>query len=217
MASFQKAYDAVIVPHEGGYASAATAASIGDSGGETYKGVARNYNPTWAGWAIIDAYKAQYGVPKWNSYIPSPTLDKLVLDLAKKEYWDKNRLGEVLQQPIANLLMDITYNSGPVQAALTVQRVLDIADDGIVGLQTITAINKADPVKLLTDLVAYRKSWLSTHLAGKTFLTTLLNRTQSYMSGIKDLVTGKGSVIIPLLLLAGLTAFGIHQYKKSQK
>lgn len=217
MASFQKAYDAVIVPHEGGYASAATAASIGDSGGETYKGVARNYNPTWAGWQIIDDYKAKYGVPKWNSYIPSPALDKLVLDLAKKEYWDKNRLGDIVQQPIANLLMDITYNSGPVQAALTVQRVLGITADGIIGNQTITAINKADPAKLLTDLVTYRKNWLSTHLAGKTFLTTLLNRTESYMKGIKDLVTSNGSVIVPAMIIIGLAAFGYYQYRKSQK
>lgn len=29
----------------------------GDKGGETYKGIARNFHPSWAGWAIIDAIK----------------------------------------------------------------------------------------------------------------------------------------------------------------
>jgi len=66
MADFDKYYP-ILLKAEGGYASAEFAAKYNDKGGETYKGIARNFNPAWEGWAIIDAYKAKNGIPKWKS------------------------------------------------------------------------------------------------------------------------------------------------------
>lgn len=51
-AAFYKAH-AHTLGMEGGYANVS-----GDSGGETYKGISRNNHPKWAGWKLIDTYKA---------------------------------------------------------------------------------------------------------------------------------------------------------------
>ena len=48
MADFNKAYKATM-GHEGGYVD-----DPADKGGETYKGIARRYNPGWGGWKQID-------------------------------------------------------------------------------------------------------------------------------------------------------------------
>jgi len=59
---------------EGGYNKGIT----GDSGGETYRGIARNYNPNWEGWKVIDGIKPL----KYNQVIQS--LEPMVNDF----YWN---------------------------------------------------------------------------------------------------------------------------------
>ena len=51
MANFKEAFEKTM-GHEGGYGN-----DPDDAGGETYKGIARVYNPGWSGWAVIDAAK----------------------------------------------------------------------------------------------------------------------------------------------------------------
>lgn len=46
--NFLKSYD-ILIKHEGGYVN-----DPDDKGGETYKGIARKFNPDWKGWKIID-------------------------------------------------------------------------------------------------------------------------------------------------------------------
>lgn len=216
MANFASGYKAVIVPNEGGYVPLATAISIGDSGGETYKGVSRNNNPSWPGWGIIDKYKAQYGIPKLNYYFVSPALDKMVYDLGYKNYWQINKLDSVNSQAIANLIMDIDYGSGPYIGAISAQRALGITADGDIGTQTLNAINNANQSKLLTDLVAYREQWLKTNQAGKSYLPVLLKRTESYLSGAASLVSNNKSIVIPVLL-AGGAVIGLYFYSRRSK
>lgn len=50
MANFQRSFSKTSV-FEGGYAN-----NPNDKGGETYRGIARNHHPKWAGWKIIDTY-----------------------------------------------------------------------------------------------------------------------------------------------------------------
>ena len=51
MAIFEPAFKLLIL-HEGGYAN-----NKNDIGGETYRGIARNYWPKWVGWKLIDHIK----------------------------------------------------------------------------------------------------------------------------------------------------------------
>lgn len=196
MANFNESYD-ILKKHEGGYVSAATALKIKDSGGETYKGVARNYNPDWKGWAIVDAYKAKNGIPKHGSYIPSPELDYHVKTISKIKYWDVVKLDNVKDQSIANLLMDIAFGSGPSIAAKSVQRVLKLKADGKVGPITVEAINKANPNTLLTNLINYRTSWLKEHLKDEPakIVAALVARAKSYLVENKKAVGGVGLLV----------------------
>ena len=56
-----------------------------DMGGETYRGVARNYHPQWEGWAIVDARKQALGRPlRRNERIPSAELDRMIWTSIKR-------------------------------------------------------------------------------------------------------------------------------------
>ena len=206
MANFNSAYD-IIKVHEGGYVSKATAEKIKDSGGETYKGIARNYNPAWKGWSIVDAYKAKNGIPKHGSYITSPELDFLVKGLAKVNYWDVVKLDNIKDQGVSNLMMDIAFNSGPSISAKSVQRVLKLTADGKVGPITIEAINKANPTTLLKDLVNYRTSWLTQVLKDKPqkVVAVLVARAQSYL--VENANVAKGVSGVALLVGLGVAVF----------
>lgn len=54
MATFNDAFKK-LVKTEGSYVC-----DSDDSGGETYRGISRRYNPKWEGWNIIDTYKRSY-------------------------------------------------------------------------------------------------------------------------------------------------------------
>ena len=57
MASFKEAWEETSAV-EGGYVD-----DDDDRGGETYRGVARNFHPDWPGWDRIDAAKDDPGFP----------------------------------------------------------------------------------------------------------------------------------------------------------
>lgn len=159
MADFEKYYP-TLKKHEGGYASADFAASINDAGGETYLGIARNFNQSWEGWKIIDEYKAAHGEPKWNSYISDPRLPELAKQHSKKAYWDFLCLDKFVNQSVAEYLMDFGFNSGLKTVAKAVQKIVGVSVDGSIGSKSLEAINGYDQQKLFDELVAYRVSFL---------------------------------------------------------
>jgi lysozyme family protein len=55
MAHFKTAY-ALTMGHEGIYSN-----NPKDRGGETYKGIARKFHPSWEGWKAIDRMKNKPG------------------------------------------------------------------------------------------------------------------------------------------------------------
>ncbi|HVD96918.1 MAG TPA: glycosyl hydrolase 108 family protein [Cytophagaceae bacterium] len=155
MADFSIYYPKLL-RYEGGYASPAYAAKMGDTGGETYCGIARNYNKDWAGWKIIDDYKKQKGEPAYNSRINDPQLYELALELTKKQYWDKIRMDEVNSQSLAEMIMDFGFNSGIGTSIKAVQNILKMPITAVVNNGDIIAINKADAHTLFTQLQNYR-------------------------------------------------------------
>lgn len=79
---FDKAYK-ILIEHEGGYVN-----DPNDPGGETYKGIARKFNPEWAGWKIIDKYKRDNRLVV-DKQLDLVELESLVKLFYKEEYWDK--------------------------------------------------------------------------------------------------------------------------------
>lgn len=151
MANFEKAF-AITLGHEGGYSNDPL-----DVGGETYKGVARKANPTWAGWGILDNFKKdKKNFPK--NLDDDSALQFHVKKLYKTSYWDVNKLDSVNDQNIANEAFDTGVNMGTVVAAKYIQEALnllnrnqksypDIKVDGIIGNITLGILNSHPNLK----------------------------------------------------------------------
>jgi len=149
MANFDEAFDKTM-GHEGGYVNDPT-----DAGGETYRGIARVYNPQWEGWDIIDDTKPN---------INDSELDPYVRQFYEERYWDVNRLDE-FPQSIANEMFDTGVNMGIGRAAKFLQECLnylnrngqlftDLVVDGAIGSASLNALAKVkkDEEILLTML-----------------------------------------------------------------
>ncbi len=148
MADFLKAYR-ITREHEGGYHNASGINSA-DRGGETFKGVARKFHGTWAGWTEIDKLKREPSFPK--NAENNPVLNSMVIAFYKKNFWDVNKMDEIQNQAIANEIFDTGVNMGVKTAALFLQRTLNYLNrnqksykninvDGIIGRITVGLVN----------------------------------------------------------------------------
>lgn len=144
MADFKTAYTITSVV-EGGYAN-----NPHDSGGETYKGIARNTAKNWNGWPFIDSIKKAVGNSASNinrEAAKNSTLQQYVLDFYKAYYWNTLNLDSLNDQKMANELYDTGVNMGIVTAGKFFQRVLNVATktdltvDGKIGPKTIGLFN----------------------------------------------------------------------------
>lgn len=127
MAQFNPAYEGMI-RDEGGYRLHTVE---GDTGGMTYAGIARNKNPDWPGWAIIDAGQTP------------PT--QLVRDFYLIGYWLPIRGDDIVDQGIAATLFNFAVNTSapgrPTLAIKLAQIALHVEPDGVFGERTLAAIN----------------------------------------------------------------------------
>jgi lysozyme family protein len=220
MASFEIAYRKYILPAEGGYANV-----VGDKGGETYAGIARNYHPNWPGWTYIDNIKRTpdyqpdrwYFDPKRNGwFIKNNTkfpdvqyqADDFYLD-----WWNSQRFGEIKSQDVANLLFDYNVNSSSI-AIKAIQRIVNVPVDGGMGPKTITAINASDPVKVYTALKAERKAFYDSIVkrdpTQQTFYAGWMNRIASF----PDLITPTSIGVVTIGLGLALLIFFLTQKPK---
>lgn len=130
---------------EGGYANVA-----GDKGGETIFGIARAMNPNLKLWQYLDTYKK--GLEPFNKS-KYGELEKLcegniqfkeeMAKFYKENFWDAIKGDKINDQDIANAIYDFAVNSGVRRAVLVAQATLNIVQDGIMGTQTLEAVNKA--------------------------------------------------------------------------
>lgn len=135
----------------------------GDSGGETYGGIARNYHPTWEGWGIIDSYKKEGVNLNKTDLLAENELNKLVEKFYKVEYWDKF-LGDQLPENVASELLEESVNLGTWKTAgKNLQRALnflnrngklfdDLEVDGFIGSVTLYAVGKVNSARLVRVL-----------------------------------------------------------------
>lgn len=159
MANFNEAYD-ITLGNEGGYTN-----DPDDAGGETYKGVARNFWPNWEGWTIVDDAKNYSSFPSNLKEIPE--LDDLVRKHFKSNFWDKVWGDQIPVQFLANELFDTGINMGIKDAVTFLQIGLnvlnrngklypDIDEDGAFGTNTLDALKsylKTDAASLLYKIM----------------------------------------------------------------
>ncbi len=77
------------------------------------------------------------------------------IEIYRNDYWNKCKCNELPQQ-LAFVLFDSAVNQGPSAAIKMLQRSLSVADDGIIGSQTIAAAFRVDETNALMELIAQR-------------------------------------------------------------
>jgi len=135
MADFLSAFEQMI-RDEGGYVLHTVA---GDRGGQTYAGIARNFNPSWPGWAYIDR----------GATPPS----ELVREWYRASYWLPIRGDEITSQAVAASIFNFAVNTSapgrPAVAVKLAQLVVGATPDGALGPRTLAALNAYDPEKFV--------------------------------------------------------------------
>ena len=137
MADFTKAFQ-LMIAHEGGYVN-----DPDDPGGETYKGVARKIFSKWEGWSKIDLLKRQSDFP--GNLDRDAEIQEAVSHFYQVNFWDKLKGDQIVNQEIANSIFDFGVNAGVSTSASLAQMVAGADSDGVIGANTITAINNFDP------------------------------------------------------------------------
>lgn len=189
MAVFSIAYKATMA-NEGGYRNVSY-----DKGGETYKGIARNYNPSWAGWKIIDQVKKSRKL-KTGDYIQSAQLDALVANFYEVNYWNKNRLGEIKNQSLATLCFDIVvqHGKGPGSVINTgLQSIEKIAAPNSITSDSLRIMNKA-PMPAYNAIALQRVKYINTLALGPD-QAPVLARAKSFFTKFVDDMRDVASVV----------------------
>lgn len=162
MADFLPAFEAMI-RNEGGYVLHTIE---GDRGGMTYAGIARNMNPKWPGWALIDA----------RQDVPT----QMVRDFYRDNFWQPIRGDQITSQVIAQSIFDFHVNAGAVARKLA-QLVVGATPDGAIGDKTVAALNAYPEDKFvmayaLAKVARYRDICMKDRSQSK-FLLGWINRT----------------------------------------
>lgn len=89
------------------------------------------------------------------------TRDRAV-EIYKAAYWNRCKCGQ-LPSPIAFALMDCAVNQGPPTAIRLLQKSLSVRADGVIGPQTLQAIQKAKHSVLVAEFCARRAYQYSLH------------------------------------------------------
>ena len=146
-----------------------------DHGGFTYKGISRTKPPAWPGWKIIDSTPLAATKPVPDLFRERGAgggvnkLNQLVEEFYRSEFWNKIQGDLLPTQLIADELFASSINLGVPAASEILQRTInllnrnarlysDIMVDGIIGTQTLAALNKsiaANGEKLLFNLLNF--------------------------------------------------------------
>lgn len=134
-----------ILKWEGGFVNDPT-----DSGGATNKGVTL---------ATFRAYRKAHKMKIPTVEDLKRITDAEVMAILKEFYWDKMQADSIANQSIANLCVNNLWGSGTGYIK-TIQGVLGVKQDGIVGPMTLAKINGWNPQGALFDkLWARRKKF----------------------------------------------------------
>ena len=111
--------------------------------GLTYFGIYQSAHPKWSGWNIIERYLANTPDLKECSNILANVsdLNYQVKQFYKKEFWDKLQLDLVKSENKQLELLCFAINVGVYPAIKTLQKLLNVKVDGIIGSQTLKALN----------------------------------------------------------------------------
>lgn len=166
---------ALVLAHEGGYVNHPK-----DPGGATNKGITQK---------VYDAYRSLGGRKRQSVRL----IDNIeVEDIYKKNYWRLVR-GDSLPTGLDYAVFDFAVNSGVSRAVRYMQRVVGVADDGVIGDITLEAVYSAarkDEESLIATLCANRVIFLQGLKTFPTFGRGWMRRVVGYQQGVQREDTG---------------------------
>ncbi|MFY4756272.1 putative peptidoglycan-binding domain-containing protein [Aliarcobacter butzleri] len=114
--------------------------------GLTFFGIYQSAHPTLSIWNTINqVLKSESDTKKAGPILMKDSeLLKQVNIFYKKEFWDKMRLDEINSQHIANEIFIFGANVNWKIAIKEAQKLIGVATDGIIGTQTLKALNNYD-------------------------------------------------------------------------
>ena len=142
MATFTTALSRTLL-YEGGYVN-----DPDDPGGETYKGIARNIFGKWEGWTTVDQLKRKSGFPA--SLDRNQELQASIELFFRANFWDRIKGDDINDQDVANSIFDFAVNAGAGTSCALVQHVVEVEADGVMGKNTIGALNEREPEYIMS-------------------------------------------------------------------
>ena len=133
MANFDISYNRTL-KFEGGYVN-----DDNDTGGETYKGISRKYNPSWSGWKIVDKYKGLKNFPK--NLDTDSQLQILVKNCYYDNYWKTIHGNEINNQKVADDLYDTAVNMGISMSIKLSERQFKLSETGKMSSILLSKLN----------------------------------------------------------------------------
>lgn len=145
-----------------------------DAGGATVCGV------------TYDTYRTY----KRKKGLPEPTVEELVtmspdewLDVFKTLFWNRICGEGIVNQAVADMIVDWAWTSGVPYVAKRVQKVVGAKRDGIIGPKTLALINGRNSACLLEGLrlerIDYYEAIVRAKPKNRKFLQGWINRTNS--------------------------------------
>jgi len=132
-----------IFQHEGGLSNHRL-----DRGGRTNFGVTQK---------TYDAYNKER---KISGHIDvSKITKKQASEIYKNEYFDKVK-GSQLPKDVALVVTDYAVHSGPSRSIKSLQKVLGVPQDGIIGQKTLNALKKTSPLEVASKVNEERRAYL---------------------------------------------------------
>lgn len=178
MAEFEDAID-IVLAHEGGFVD-----HPDDPGGATNLGISLRF------------IRANYRVAEFDvdgdGDLDADDMRELSRDKAieiyRVQFWNRYRYGEIGDLSVAIKLFDLCVNMGPRQAHKLIQRACrangwTLTEDGLIGPNTLRAINSMRPWPLLCSLrseaAGFYRSLVAKENSFDVFLNGWLNRAYS--------------------------------------
>jgi lysozyme family protein len=142
-----------------------------DRGGTTNKGI------------TIATFRTVFGKDKTVEDLKALTDEQFMIVL-KRYYWDRWRADEIVNQSVAEILVDWVWGSGK-WGIIIPQRILNTDDDGVVGPITIAILNEWDQVRVHDRIKEARYSFINelilNHPEQERFRKGWKNRINSYL------------------------------------
>jgi lysozyme family protein len=204
-----------VLQHEGGYVN-----NPADRGGPTNWGVTQK---------TFNQYMSSVTGKPYQS-----TIDEIkkmpignAITIYKSLYWDKMSGDKIRKYAVAAAIFDQAINRGTVAAVKQAQRVLknnfnypSIAEDGVMGAATITALNTIDEAKFLNSylqesILAYNKI-VQNNPSQSVFLNGWLKRVESLRSYVSQNIGAINATTVGIgigvILFLGLGSYFIYKY-----